>query len=387
MLRRNLLIVFSLFLLLSVPMATAQEARELTFFMTFVPNVQFAPVYVALEKGYFEQRGDVGDPPLNVVIEHGDEPLGVDLIAAGELQFGLISGEQLLSARSAGRPVVFVHEWFQEYPVGVVVPEGSDIESVPDLARRRVGIPGRFGASYSGLTALLTANGLTEADINLEEIGFNAPEVICVGGVEASVVYINNEPLQIANRAAAGDCGDVTGVRVFPAAQAVDLVSNGIITNEATIAEDPRLVRDVVHAFDSGLRDVIQNPAEAYLISAGYVDGLPLDDALRAALEAAAADQETWLAENATASREAVADRRAGLLTDLQTQFSGDSLTQFEVLLTSIALWDADRLGFSELASWEQTQAVLLQMGFMEAPLDDLNSAFTNDFLPAADEG
>ncbi len=387
MMRKLFAFLLGALLLVGIPAATAQETRELTFFLTFVPNIQFSPVYVALERGYFEQRGYVGDAPLNVVIEHGDEPLGVDLIAAGELQFGLVSGEQLLAARAAGRPVVFVHEWFQEYPVGVVVPDGSDIESVSDLAGRRVGIPGRFGASYSGLTALLTSNGMTEADIDLEEIGFNAPEVVCVGGVDASVIYINNEPLQIANRAAAGDCGDVTGVRVFPVAAAVDMVSNGIITNESTIAEDPRLVSDVVYAFDAGLRAVINNPAEAYLISADYVDGLPLDEPLRAALETAAARQVEWLAENPTATREAIAERRVALLTDLQAQFSSNSLIQLEVLLASIELWDADRLGFSELESWEQTQAVLLEMGFMEAPLDDLSSAFTNDFLPGTAQG
>jgi NitT/TauT family transport system substrate-binding protein len=387
MIRRNmLLILVALFLV--VPTVTAQDnARELRFFLTFVPNVQFSPVYVAIEKGYFAQRSNPDDQPLDVVIEHGDEPLGVDLIAAGELQFGLISGEQLLSARAAGRPVVFVYEWFQQYPIGIVTSADSGIESVADLAGRRVGIPGRFGATYSGLTALLAANDMTEADINLEAIGFNAPEVVCVGGVEASVVYINNEPLQIANRAASGDCGVLTDVRVFRASDAVDLVSNGIITDEATIADEPGLVSDVVTAFNSGLRDVIQNPAEAYLISESHVEGLPLDDALRSVLETAAAEQSAWLEENPSASREELADRRAALLESLKATFSGDELIQFEVLLATIDLWDADRLGLSDPESWAQTQSVLLDMGFMESPLADLDAAFTNDFLPPADEG
>lgn len=384
---RWLLLVLAV-VLSGVPMAAAQDnTRELRFFLTFVPNVQFSPMYVALEKGYFAPSGDAGEPMLNVVIEHGDEPLGVDLIAANELQFGLISGEQLLAARAAGRPVVFVYEWFQHYPVGIVTPSDSGIETVADLAGRRVGIPGRFGASYSGLTALLTASGLNEGDINLEEIGFNAPEVVCVGGVEAAVVYINNEPLQIANRAAVGDCGDVTDVRVFPVGNAVDMVSNGIITNESTIAEEPELVRQVVGGFDAALRDVIRNPAEAYLISAAYVDGLPLDDTLRPALEAAAAEHDAWLEANPDATSDQIAERRLALIDSLKIQFSADQLIQLEVLLASIDLWDADELGLTDAASWEQTQEVLLAMGFMEAPLDDLASAFTNDFLPSSDEG
>jgi NitT/TauT family transport system substrate-binding protein len=344
-------------------------------FMTFVPNVQFSPVYVAEATGAFADHG------LAVTIEHGDEPVGVDLIASGEREFGLISGEQVLAARANGRPVVSVYEWFQQYPIGIVYPDGAGITRVSDLVGLNVGIPGRFGASYSGLTALLSANGLTEQDIDLEEIGFNAPEVFCVGGVAAAVVYINNEPLQIAQRAEAGDCGSTTGVGVFRVADYVDIVSNGLITNEALIAENPDLVRRMVSAFDAGLRAAIQNPAAAYLISADMVDGLPLSAALRAALDLAAAEQAEFLADNPQASRETIGERRAALRDALGEQFTADELVQLDVLLETIALWDADRLGMADTESWAKTQGVLLGMGYVPAATDS-SVAFTNEFLP-----
>ncbi|HYO87677.1 MAG TPA: ABC transporter substrate-binding protein, partial [Candidatus Limnocylindrales bacterium] len=335
----------------------------------------FSPVYVAQSKGYF------ADNWLSVTTEHGDEPVGVDLIATGERDFGLISGEQVLAARANGRPVVSVYEWYQKYPVGIVYPDGAGISSVTDLAGRNIGIPGRFGASYSGLTALLSANGMTEQDIDLEEIGFNAPEVFCVGGVEAAVVYINNEPLQIARRAEAGDCGSVASVSVFPVADAVDMVSNGLVTNEALIAGQPDLVTRMVRAFDAGLRDAIANPAEAYLISADFVEGLPLSPELQTALESEAADQRAFLAASLDVSRETLTERRDALTGRLRAQFTPDELVQFEVLISSIALWDADRLGLSEAASWAQTQDVLLAIGYIPE-LADASGAFTNAFLP-----
>ncbi len=379
--RLGLLTAFLLTFLLSGIVSAQETPSEQTLFMTYVPNIQFSPVYVGLEKGYFAEAG------IDLVLEHGDEPLGVDLIAAGEHQFGLISGEQLLTARGRGRPVVFVYEWFQRYPVGVVTPLESGIESIPDLAGRRVGLPGRFGASYSGLTALLSANGMTEQDIDLQEIGYNAPEVICVGGVDAAVVYINNEPLQIENRAQQGDCGDVTGVRVFPVSDAVDMVSNGIITNEVIIAEQPELVAAFIGAFDHALHDVIDNPAEAYLLSLAHVESLPISDALNEALTTMTADQAAWLADNPLTDPASRAARRAELLSQLKADFDVNELIQFEVLLATIDLWDADRLGLTEATSWTLTQDILLQMGFMEAPLDSLESAFTNDFLPPMNEG
>ena len=42
----------------------------------------------------------------------------------------------------------------------------------------------------------------------LETVGFNVPELICLGHIDAAVAYLNNEPLQLHNRIAAADCGD-----------------------------------------------------------------------------------------------------------------------------------------------------------------------------------
>ncbi len=374
MLRRLFVLLFSV--LIAVPLA-AQEAEpiETTFFMTFVPNVQFAPVYVALEKGYFADAG------FQVTIEHGDEPLGLDLIAANERQFGIISGEQVIIARANERPVVYTYAWFQDFPVGVAVTNEAGVPSFAGLAGWRVGIPGRFGASYIGLHALLSANDMTEQDIALEEIGFNAPEVICVGAIDAAVVYLNNEPLQIEERAAQGDCGDVTGLTVFPVSEAVDLVSNGIVTNETMIAEHPDQVMAFNRAFDQGLRDAIDNPAEAYLLCSGYVENLPLSDDLRAALETAAADQAAFLLENPDNDLETRAERRGALYEQLAEQFTSDELLQFRVLLATIELWEAESLGYSDPASWEAMQETLLEMELIDEPID-LERAYSNAFLP-----
>lgn len=366
-----------LILLLVITGAQAQQQpQEIPFFLTFVPNVQFAPLYVAIEKGYFAEHGIV------FALQYGDEPDGVNLIAADQYKFGVISGEQVIQARANERPVIFVYEWFQQYPVGIVVPDDSGIESVADLAGRRVGIPGRFGASYSGLVALLSASDMQESDIQLEAIGFNAPEVMCVGGVEAAVVYINNEPLQIERRAEAGDCGSINGIRVFPVSAAADIVSNGLVTSEAALQDDPQLVQAVVSGFDQGLRDVINNPAEAFLLSAVHVEGL-LTDELAAALETEATQQAEFLADGP--DRQAIIESRAAMRQRLGEQFDNDALLQFDVLLNTIELWDAEQLGVSDADSWATTQDVLMAMGFLEAPID-LTAAFTNQFVSQPEE-
>jgi NitT/TauT family transport system substrate-binding protein len=370
--RNVILAVGAAWLLLGAPTA-AQDAEPTPFFMTFVPNVQFAQMYIGMEKGYFADAG------FDLALEYGNEPDGVELIALGQYNWGLIAGEQIIVARANERPVVSVYEWWQANPVAIVTSADSGIESPADLAGRRVGVPGRFGASYSGLVALLNANSLTESDIDLQEIGFNAPEVMCVGGVEAATVYGNNEPLQIARRVEAGDCDAVSEVRVFNVVDEADLVSNGLVTNEALIANQPERVAAMVAAYDMAVADVVNNPFEAYLLVEPYIENLPLSDDLRAALEAAAAGQAAFLADGPT--REAVAAQREAVFAELGAQFPADELLQLDVLLETVKLWDAEQLGFAEASSWELTQDTLVQMGFIENTID-VETAFTNDFLP-----
>lgn len=376
---RKAVLVLAL-LILGVVGAQAQEAtpagtHDVTFFLTYIPNIQFSPVYVALEQRYFADAG------FNVTLQSGDEPDGINLIAANQLQFGLASGEQVIAARAQGRPVEFVYEWFQKYPIGILVTNDSGVSTPAELKGTKIGIPGLFGASYTGAIALLNANGMTEQDVQLDTIGFNAPQVVCVGAVKEAVVYVNNEPLQIQNLIDSGGCGSVTSITVFPVSDVADMVSNGIITNEDTITSNPDEVRAFVAAFDHGLRDVINNPAQAYLLSAPYIEGLPLPDDFKAALEREASVTADFWYAHPHPTRETMRQSRADLLDRLKQNFDSDTLLQFEVLLSSIDMWDADQLGYTDPQSWQLTADTLVQMGLLNtAP--DLTGAYSNDFLP-----
>ena len=307
----------------------------------------------------------------------------MDLVAVGQARFGIVSGEQVILARSRGRDVVYVFEWFQQFPVGLVYDSARDLSDPSDLKGMVIGVPGRFGASYSGLFTLLASAGLTEADIDLREIGFSAPEVFCLGAVDAASVYLNNEPLQIASLAAAGDCGEVADAAVLPVASQVDLVSNGLIVSRATLEDDPAVARRMVGALSAALRSVINNPAAAYLTSLEYVDSLPADESLVAALEAAAEEQAQFLGANP--DRDQIARSRQQLAAELAERFDRKSLLQLNVLLRSIELWDADALGYSDPASWRAMRDTLHLMGFLDEAELDLEAAFTNEFISGYD--
>ncbi|HSM72121.1 MAG TPA: ABC transporter substrate-binding protein [Anaerolineales bacterium] len=289
--------------------------------MGFIPNIQYAPFYVAVEKGYFRDAG------IEVEFDYKFETDGVALVGAGELPFAVVSGEQVLLARAQGLPVTYVAAWYQEYPVSVVAKSEAEVLVPQDLKGRKIGLPGLFGANYIGLRAVLNAGKLTEDDVTLDAIGFNQVELVAAGQQDVIVGYAANEPIQLRAQGIA-----VTEVRVADYAQ---LASNGLLAGEKVIVENPTLVRAFVEAFLKGLADTIADPDEAFAISASYIPNFA----------------------------------------DL------DADVQKKVLTTSIEQWKTERLGYSDPQAWENMQDVLLDMNLISEK-QDLSKAFTNEFIP-----
>ncbi len=320
--------LLSLILMLTVLTAcggtpTPAPLTHVKLAMGYIPDIQFAPFYTAAEKGYFKEQG------IEIEFVTMFENDSVPLVGTNEMQFALVSAEQILQARAQGLPVKYVMKWWDKYPVAIVSKAELGIKSPADLKGHTVGLPGLYGASYIGWQALLNAEGLPQDTAQLESIGFTQAEAVAAGQVDAAVVYANNEPVKLA------DAG--TQVNVIYVADYVQLASNGLATNEQTIKDHPELVRGLVAAALRGMADTIANPDEAVEISKKYVETL------------AAADEAT----QATARK---------------------------VLVASIDMWETANPGISDKARWETTQSVLLNMGLITSPLD-VEQAFTNEFV------
>src|SRR5205085_8763221 len=100
---------------------TAGALTHIRLPMGYTPSVQFAPFYVAVDKGYFTAEG------LALHFDYSFQTNGVQLVAAGQLPFAVVSGEQVLLARAQGLPVKYVFAWFQKFPVAVIAKASSGI--------------------------------------------------------------------------------------------------------------------------------------------------------------------------------------------------------------------------------------------------------------------
>lgn len=303
------------------PTETAAPLTHVKLAMGYIPDIQFAPFYVAESKGYFKEQG------IEIEFDHSlFEDKSVPLLGAGEIQFANVSAEQIIQARSQGLPVVYVMKWWEKYPVAIVSKSDKGITSPADLAGKKIGIPGLYGASYIGWQALLKSQGMPADAAQLEEVGFNQGEALAADTVEAAIVYANNEPVKLAAQG--------LSLNTIMVSDYIQLASNGLATNEKTIAEHPELVNGMIAAILHGLEDTIANPAEAAQVSLGYIEPAPDAEVARKVLDA------------------------------------------------SIEMWKSTAPGTSDMERWKTTQDVLLTMQLISAPID-LNAAFSNVFVPA----
>jgi NitT/TauT family transport system substrate-binding protein len=292
--------------------------------MGFTPNIQFAPFYVAVEKGYFADEG------IQVEFDYGWETDLLKLVGSDERQFAIASGDQVILARSQGLPVVYVMNWYRRFPVCVVSLAEASIRQPVDLAGRLVGTPATYGASYIGWQALLDVAGIDEAQVELVSIGYTQVAALTSGQVEAAICYAMNEPVQLE---AAGHQVDVIYVADY-----ANLVSNGLITNDRMVQENPEQVQAMVRAALRGLAYTIEHPDEAFEISREHVPALAGD-------------------------AEAEAVNRA-------------------ILAESIEFWRAapGQLGLSRAEEWQLSQRIMAEMDLIPAGAD-VTAMFSNRFV------
>ncbi len=291
-----------------------------TLSMGYIPNVQFAPLYVAKERGYFAAEG------IDLAFDYGWDTDLLKLLGAGERQFVIGSGDQVALARASGLPVRYVLNWYRRFPVCVVALEGSGIDKPADLVGRKVGTPILQGASYIGWRAFLQAVGIAPEQVELQVIGYTQVASLSDKRVDAAICYAMNEPVQL--RTAGSQ------VRVFYVDEYANLPSNGLITNEETIKEHPELVQGMARAFLRGLSDTIADPDAAF------------------------------------AATERAVPELGGQNEPLQRA----------VLAECVRFWQGQPLGQSDPASWRAVVDLLRELKLLAADVDP-ESLYTNRFV------
>ncbi|QPK82100.1 ABC transporter substrate-binding protein [Schaalia sp. ZJ405] len=226
-------------------------ASSVTIGLTYIPNVQFAPVYVADAKGMYANAG------LDASIRHhgSDEGLFTALISGTE-DVVVASADEALIARDQGLDVVSVGAYYHGYPATIIVPEDSSVKSLSDLRGKTIGIPGEFGSNWYATLAALEQAHLTREDVTIMSIGYTQQAALAQGQVDAVVGFTNNDLVQMER---AG-----MKVRSIPLdADKTPLIAAALITRASFAKDHPDTVSAIVKATVQGTQAILDNPTTA----------------------------------------------------------------------------------------------------------------------------
>ncbi|PWD49721.1 taurine ABC transporter substrate-binding protein [Serinibacter arcticus] len=232
-------------------------ATAVTVGLTYVPDIQFAPFYVAEANGYYDEAG------FDVTLRHHGANEGLfTAIEQGEEDLVVASGDEVLAQRAAGGDLVQITTLYDTSPVALLVPEDSDVTEPADLAGLTIGVPGEFGATYLGLLTLLDGAGLTPDDVTIASIGFTQTSALLTDQVDAVMGYVNGDAVRLA-------AADLPVRALEPEA----LVSVGVAlpdTSDLTDAQRAAFVAATLR----GVEATIADPAAAVDIAGEHIPGL-----------------------------------------------------------------------------------------------------------------
>ncbi len=257
---------------------TPSPAQPARIGLSYIPNIQFAPFYLAEDDGLFEP-----DATWATVRHHGAQEGLFTAIAAGQEDFVIAGGDEALQAREQGIDLVAIATLYRENPVQVIVRADGPITGLADLAGRRIGVPGRYGTSWFGLLVALRSAGLTEDEVEVVEIGYTQQAALTTDKVDAVVGFSNNDLVQFRLAGV-----DVVGLPVVEDG-VVPLAGASLITTRAYLDAHPEVARGVAQAMVDGVAAVAADPERALDVAATHVPGLdqgPARSAARATLDA-----------------------------------------------------------------------------------------------------
>ncbi len=115
--------------------APSAEPVALTVGLGYIPNVQFAPFYLADQAGYYRDAG------LDVTFQNKIDPDLITLVGQGAIDVGLADGTSVIPAVSQGIPLTYVATIYGQFPSIVFSKASSGIATPADLDGYEAGHP------------------------------------------------------------------------------------------------------------------------------------------------------------------------------------------------------------------------------------------------------
>jgi NitT/TauT family transport system substrate-binding protein len=238
----------------------AQAADKVTVRFTWKLKGEYAPLFVALDKGYYRAEG------LDVDLAEGSGAQTVlKLLASGNEKFGYGPAVSAAQAVSQGLPVKVVALYQTRAPMGVISFPDVPLKSPKDLEGKRLAIS--VGETFGDMLGPFTR--INHVDISkIQQIQMDASArtaQFLTRKIDVMSVYLSNEWPQIEKRA--GVKFNVLKVSDF----GLNLLGASMIVGNAFAEQNPGTLKKLLRATAKGYRDAMADPKAAAETMAKYL--------------------------------------------------------------------------------------------------------------------
>ncbi len=248
--RKCTLVLVALAVLL-LPCQRADAADKLTVILDWFVNPDHAPLYVALEKGFFKDRG------LEVELIAPSNPSDpAKLVAAGKADIAVSYQHQHQMQVDQGLPLVRIATLVATPLNSLVVLADGPIRNIADLKGKTIGYSvGGFETVL--LKVMLARAGLTLDDVKLVNVNFSLSPALFTGQADATIGAFRNfelNQMDIEKRPGRAFLVEEHGVPSYD-----ELI---LVAGSKNLA-DPRL-RRFVDALEEGVQYLVNHPDESW---------------------------------------------------------------------------------------------------------------------------
>jgi putative hydroxymethylpyrimidine transport system substrate-binding protein len=249
--RMVLTLFFTIMALLGGGSTGIQASDKVTVMLDWFVNPDHGPLFVALEKGFFKERGL--DVEFQVPSNPNDPP---KLVSAKKADIAVSYQPQHYLHVDQGLPVVRIATLIAIPLNTLVVLADSDIKSIADLKGKTVGYSiGGFETVF--LKAMLNTQGLSLEDIKLVNVNFSLSPSLFSGATDAVIgAYRNFELNQM-------DIEGRPGRAFFVEEHGIPPYDELILIAHHDNVKEPKL-RKFIDAMEAGVRFLVNHPEESW---------------------------------------------------------------------------------------------------------------------------
>jgi NitT/TauT family transport system substrate-binding protein len=245
------------------------SAETTTITVGTLPIANAAPMYLGMEKGFFEEEGLKIEPQVG----EGGAALIPSLIS-GDVQFAFVGVIPAITAVGKDVPIKIVTSsddaaaTEQKDWQTLVVPKGSPIKGVEDLPGKTIAVNALRGLAEVVISRSLEKQGIDYQKVKLLEVPFpEMPAALAQKRVDAALL---TEPFLSAVLAEGGTQIDAPSVETVPN------FPNGVyVASEQYLAENGDLVDRFARAMNRSLEYARDNPDEVRRIVPTYTETPP----------------------------------------------------------------------------------------------------------------